>query len=68
VVDCDAVAVGYGFTPQLEIPLQLGCETRLDADGSLVAQVDDQQRATVAGVYPAGGLRGRGCATVSCRG
>lgn len=62
---CDAVAVGYGFTPQLEIPLQLGCATRLDADGSLVATVDDQQRGTVPGVYLAGEVCGVGGAPLA---
>ncbi|WP_236792994.1 FAD-dependent oxidoreductase [Amycolatopsis sp. GM8] len=64
-VECDAIAVGYGFTPQLEIPLQLGCATRLDADGSLVARADDQQRATVPGVYLAGEVCGVGGAPLS---
>lgn len=64
-LDCDAVAVGYGFTPQLEIPLQLGCATRLDADGSLVATVDDQQRGSVPGVYLAGEVCGVGGASLS---
>jgi NADPH-dependent 2,4-dienoyl-CoA reductase/sulfur reductase-like enzyme len=64
-LDCDAVAVGYGFTPQLEIPLQLGCATRLDADGSLVAAVDDQQRGSVPGVYLAGEVCGVGGAPLS---
>jgi NADPH-dependent 2,4-dienoyl-CoA reductase/sulfur reductase-like enzyme len=62
---CDAVAVGYGFTPQLEIPLQLGCATRVDADGSLVADVDDQQRGSVHGVYLAGEVCGVGGAPLS---
>jgi D-hydroxyproline dehydrogenase subunit alpha len=53
-VDCDSVAVGYGFTPQTEIPLQLGCTLRLDADGSLAVDVDTRQHATAAGVYAAG--------------
>jgi thioredoxin reductase len=64
-VDCDAVAVGYGFTPQSDFALQLGCETRLDADGSLVAWADDQQRATVPGVYLAGEICGVGGAQLS---
>ncbi|GAB2971082.1 FAD-dependent oxidoreductase [Amycolatopsis acidiphila] len=64
-VGCDAIAVGYGFTPQLEIPLQLGCATRLDLDGSLVARVDDQQRATVPGVYLAGEVCGVGGAPLA---
>ncbi|MFF0149412.1 NADP-dependent aldehyde dehydrogenase [Amycolatopsis sulphurea] len=57
-VDCDTLAVGYGFTPQLEIPLQLGCETRLDEDGSLVAVADHRQRSTGDRVYLAGEVCG----------
>jgi D-hydroxyproline dehydrogenase subunit alpha len=64
-VDCDALAVGYGFTPRLEIPLQLGCATRLDVDGSLVAVADDRQRASVPGVYLAGEVCGVGGAQLS---
>jgi len=64
-IDCDAVAVGYGFTPQLEIPLQLGCDTHLDADGILVATADDHQRASVPGVYLAGEVCGVGGAQLS---
>jgi NADPH-dependent 2,4-dienoyl-CoA reductase/sulfur reductase-like enzyme len=64
-IACDTVAVGYGFTPQLEIPLQLGCETRLGADGSLIAVADHQQRATVPGVYLAGEVCGVGGAELS---
>ncbi|MBB4910990.1 FAD/NAD(P)-dependent oxidoreductase [Actinophytocola algeriensis] len=64
-IECDAVAVGYGFTPQLELPLQLGCDTRLDADGSLVATADEWQRASVPGVYLAGEVCGVGGAQLS---
>jgi D-hydroxyproline dehydrogenase subunit alpha len=65
VVECDAVAVGHGFTPQLEIPLQLGCDTRVDVDGSLVAVVDAAQRTSVPGVYAAGETTGVGGAQLS---
>jgi NADPH-dependent 2,4-dienoyl-CoA reductase/sulfur reductase-like enzyme len=65
VVECDAVAAGYGFTPQLEIPLQLGCATRVDVDGSLVAEVDAAQRTSVSGVYAAGETTGVGGAQLS---
>lgn len=64
-LDCDAVAVGYGFTPQLELPLQLGCATHLDADGSLVATADDRQRSSVPDVYLAGEVCGVGGAQLS---
>lgn len=57
-VACDAVAVGYGFTPQLELPLGLGCATRLDVDGNLVVETDLAGRTSVAGVYAAGEVTG----------
>jgi thioredoxin reductase len=59
-VECDAAAVGYGFTPQLELPLALGCATRLDVDGNLILRVDVAGRTSVAGVYAAGELTGVG--------
>ena len=62
---CDAVAVGYGFTPQPELALQLGCAHVLDPDGSLVATVDDDQASTVAGVFVAGEATGVGGADLS---
>jgi D-hydroxyproline dehydrogenase subunit alpha len=64
-VACDAVAVGYGFTPQLELPLALGCGTRLDVDGSLVLEVDVAGRTTVPDVYAAGEVTGVGGATLA---
>lgn len=64
-IECDTVAVGYGFTPQLELPLQLGCDTHLDADGSLVATADEWQRASIPGVYLAGEVCGVGGAQLS---
>jgi len=64
-VECDAVAVGYGFTPQLELPLALGCATRLDTDGSLVLAVDFAGQTTVPGVYAAGEVTGVGGAALA---
>ena len=62
---CDAVAVGYGFTPQPELALQLGCPHDVDADGSLVALVDDDQASAVPGVFLAGEATGVGGADLS---
>jgi len=64
-IECDTIAVGYGFTPQLELAAQLGCATRLDIDGSLVAVVDDEQLSSVPGVYVAGEATGIGGAALS---
>ncbi|MFI7636269.1 FAD-dependent oxidoreductase [Nonomuraea sp. NPDC049400] len=60
VVECDTVAVGYGFVPQIELAAQLGCETRQDVDGSPVLAVDAGQRTSVAGVWAAGEPTGVG--------
>ncbi|GAA2207967.1 NAD(P)/FAD-dependent oxidoreductase [Nonomuraea monospora] len=54
VVECDALAVGYGFVPQIELGTQLGCETRHDVDGSPVLSVDATLRTSVPGVWAAG--------------
>ncbi|TDB85947.1 FAD/NAD(P)-binding oxidoreductase, partial [Micromonospora fluostatini] len=66
----DVLAVGWGFTPQLELALQLGCATRVDVDRSLVLAVDDDQATSVAGVWAAGeatGVGGADLATVEGR-
>ncbi|MEU9889798.1 NAD(P)/FAD-dependent oxidoreductase [Sphaerisporangium sp. NPDC051011] len=65
VIPCDVLAVGWGFTPQLELHLQLGCATRVDVDSSLVVRVDDDQRTTVEGVWAAGESTGVGGADLA---
>ncbi|MER7792063.1 FAD-dependent oxidoreductase [Streptomyces sp. NPDC097640] len=69
-VEADLVALGWGFTPSLELPLMVGAATRLDVDGSLVAVVDARQRADVPGVpgvYLAGEATGIGGAALAVR-
>ncbi len=61
----DTVGLGWGFTPQMELPVQLGAGTRQDADGSLVAVVDEDQRSTVDGLFVAGELTGVGGAALA---
>jgi thioredoxin reductase len=65
IVACDAVAVGWGFVPQVELALGLGCATRVDVDGSLVAVVDERQAGTVPGVFLAGEVCGIGGAALA---
>jgi NADPH-dependent 2,4-dienoyl-CoA reductase/sulfur reductase-like enzyme len=64
-VEADLVAFGWGFTPSLDLPVALGAETRLGADGSLVVAVDDQQRTSVPGVRVAGEATGVGGALLA---
>lgn len=63
-IEVDAVAVGFGFTPQTELAAQLGCELVLDRDGSLVVRVDDAQTAAD-GVFVAGEATGVGGADLA---
>ncbi|AKU16277.1 NAD(P)/FAD-dependent oxidoreductase [Luteipulveratus mongoliensis] len=46
----DAVAVGHGFTPALELPLAAGCTVTDDQ----FVEVDEHQRTSVADVFAAG--------------
>ncbi|GAA1502019.1 NAD(P)/FAD-dependent oxidoreductase [Dactylosporangium maewongense] len=64
-VPCDTLAIGYGFTPQTELLVQLGCATRVGVDGSVVADVDAGQRTNVPSVYAAGEVTGIGGAALS---
>lgn len=64
-IECDTVAVGYGFIPQLELAIQLGCATRMDEDGSLVTVAGVDQRSTAPGVYVAGEATGIGGSALS---
>ncbi|KAF2413521.1 FAD/NAD(P)-binding oxidoreductase [Microbacterium sp. B35-04] len=65
-VEADLVALGWGFTPQLELAIGVGAKTRVDVDDSLVAVADADQRASVPGVYLAGEVTGIGGAVQSC--
>lgn len=64
-IRADLVALGWGFTPSLELPLMLGADTRKDADGSLVVTVDAFQRTGVPGLYVAGEATGVGGAVLA---
>ena len=65
VVECDTLAVGFGFVVQLDLPLQLGCATRPTPDGGLAVRVDRGQRTSVHGVYAAGEATGVGGAQLA---
>ena len=61
----DLVALGWGFTPALELVTAVGAATRVDVDESLVAKVDKWQRTDVPGVYVAGEATGVGGALLA---
>ncbi|MDQ1058530.1 thioredoxin reductase [Arthrobacter globiformis] len=63
--DVDVVGFGWGFTPQMELPLSLGVETRLDADSSLVGVVTERQESSIPGLFLAGEVTGVGGASLA---
>ncbi|MET4095724.1 FAD-dependent oxidoreductase [Arthrobacter sp. UYCu712] len=63
--DVDVVGFGWGFTPQMELPVALGAGTRLDADGSLVGLVDENQESSIPGLFLAGEVTGVGGAVLA---
>lgn len=59
-IACDALAVGHGLVPQLELAVALGCALRTAPDGTPAVEVDDQQRTDIDGLWAAGEPTGIG--------
>ncbi|MFJ3877412.1 NAD(P)/FAD-dependent oxidoreductase [Streptomyces sp. NPDC090077] len=64
-IPCDALAVGHGLVPQLELATGLGCATRPAADGTAALEVDAEQRTSVPGIWSAGETGGIGGADLA---
>ena len=60
VIDCDALAIGYGFTAQTDLAGQVGARMRIGSDGGLAIDVDERQRTSVGGLAAAGETTGIG--------
>ncbi|MCX2968594.1 MULTISPECIES: FAD-dependent oxidoreductase [Streptomyces] len=68
-LSCDALAVGHGLIPQLELAVELGCATRTTPDGTPALVVDSFLRTSVEGVWAAGETNGVGGAQLAlCEG
>ncbi|MYQ85062.1 MULTISPECIES: FAD/NAD(P)-dependent oxidoreductase [unclassified Streptomyces] len=59
-IACDALAVGHGLVPQLELALAAGCVTRPGLDGTHAVVLDARLGTTVPGVWAAGESGGVG--------
>ncbi|RSS57166.1 NAD(P)/FAD-dependent oxidoreductase [Streptomyces sp. WAC01280] len=59
-IACDALAVGHGLVPQIELATTVGCATRALPDGTLGLVLDDLQETSVAGLWAAGETGGVG--------
>jgi NAD(P)H-nitrite reductase large subunit len=54
-ISTDALACGYGFSANIELPQLAGCELRFDPGlGGWLVAVDDEMQTTRPGVYAAG--------------
>jgi len=58
--DVDCVTLGFGFTAQLELLLQLGCAVTEAPDGGLAVAVDERQATSRPSVFAAGETTGIG--------
>ncbi|WP_083975607.1 FAD/NAD(P)-dependent oxidoreductase [Kitasatospora mediocidica] len=64
-IDCDALAVGHGLVPQIELATELGAATRPVPDGTVALRVDGHQRTSVPGLWAAGETCGVGGAELA---
>ncbi|MEV8328507.1 NAD(P)/FAD-dependent oxidoreductase [Kitasatospora sp. NPDC056731] len=64
-IACDAVAVGHGLLPQIDLATELGAATRTAPDGAVGLQVDARLRTTVPGLWSAGETNGVGGADLA---
>ncbi|MFE1229929.1 FAD-dependent oxidoreductase [Streptomyces sp. NPDC058745] len=65
IVRCDAVAVGHGLVPRIDLATALGCAVRTTADGAPALVLDAGQATSVPGVWSAGETAGPGGARLA---
>ncbi len=59
-IQCDVVASGWGFVPDLSLGGILGCKEIVSIDGTVIFSVDRNQRSTVGNIFIAGEATGIG--------
>ncbi len=64
-LECDAVAVSWGFVPRLELAQQAGCDLVAGPDGAAVVSADEVGVTSVPGVLAAGEATGVGGAALA---
>ncbi|WP_328323193.1 MULTISPECIES: FAD/NAD(P)-dependent oxidoreductase [unclassified Streptomyces] len=65
-IACDALAVGHGLVPQIDLATGLGCTTRRTPDGTRALVLDDLQETSVPGIWAAGETGGVGGSQLAC--
>jgi NADPH-dependent 2,4-dienoyl-CoA reductase/sulfur reductase-like enzyme len=64
-IECDVVASGWGFNPDVTLGGILGCNQEVDCDGSVIFTVDGEQRSSVENIWIAGEATGIGGADLA---
>jgi NADPH-dependent 2,4-dienoyl-CoA reductase/sulfur reductase-like enzyme len=64
-IDCDVIAAGWGFSPDVTLGGILGCKQVVDRDGTVIFAVDGDQRSSVANIWIAGEATGIGGADLA---
>ncbi|WP_055489419.1 NAD(P)/FAD-dependent oxidoreductase [Streptomyces sp. TP-A0356] len=64
-IACDALAVGHGLVPQIDLATSLGCATRRTPDETCALVLDDLQETSVPGIWAAGETGGIGGAQLA---
>ncbi|MET8686875.1 NAD(P)/FAD-dependent oxidoreductase [Streptomyces sp. NPDC004732] len=59
-IDCDALAVGHGLVPQIDLATSLGCATRQTVDGTHALALGPLQETSLRGLWAAGETSGVG--------
>ncbi|MET7362763.1 FAD-dependent oxidoreductase [Streptomyces sp. NPDC005562] len=62
---CDALAVGHGLIPQIDLATGLGCATRRTADGTHALELGPLQETSLRGMWSAGETSGVGGAQLA---
>jgi NADPH-dependent 2,4-dienoyl-CoA reductase/sulfur reductase-like enzyme len=63
--DVDALCIGFGFVPSVELAEGLGCKLDVDAHGAPVVATTDVVRTSVSGIFAAGEASGVGGAVLA---
>lgn len=64
-IDCDVIAAGWGFTPDVTLGGILGCQQVVDRDGTVIFAVDRDQRSSATNIWIAGEATGIGGADLA---
>ena len=59
-IQCNVIAAGWGFAPDVSLGGILGCNQRVDADGTVIFSVDNNQRSSIENIWIAGEATGIG--------